>query len=71
MQTLLSIRRCGCDAKVSNIPEVKVNRHRCVDCTARNIICVRDEAFNQKTRRVKTRDEWISCLFKSHYLNLT
>lgn len=33
-----SIRRYGCDAKVPNIPEVKVNRLRCVDCTKSNII---------------------------------
>lgn len=32
-----SIRRYGCDAKVPNIPEVKVNRLVCVDFAARNI----------------------------------
>lgn len=34
------------DAKVPNIPEVKVNRLRCVVCAARHLILWSDESYN-------------------------
>lgn len=50
----LSIRWCGCDAKVPNIPEVKVNRLRC--CTLQEISSSKVICFSRKKKTICGRD---------------